>query len=462
MEIASIRVSRRALLKTLAPLTAMLAVSGMGRLWRGEHSAGAAQTGVAGRATEIISDRPVAGAAISVSPGDFQTTTAPDGRFQFTLPPGRYEVRINARGYIGMSETRQDVYSNQVTTVEFDLIPEGMSNTQQDAAQSKVLPEPANQTVPSAATQGDLERAVPQVNLPCQIWIQSPAGRLEMIDLEEYLKGVLPAEMPAYWPLEALKAQAVAARSYALAHIANNGYICTSTRCQAWQPTHYSTTDAAVDATRGVVATYNGNIAYAFFFSQCNGKTTRASEEAMNSGDSWGSCQTSPWNKLEYCRPRPCTGHAPAKSGCGYVGHGVGMCQHGARDRANAGKDYREIVNAYFTGITLQKPQTISLTYPADGQAVPGGAALAMRWTSGMQEYRASMLNAWGNVIGESPWQTAGGWNVTLPALPGTYYWFVRSRNSCGEGPTSELRRLTVTLPPRQVHVPLVDKSAVR
>lgn len=46
-------------------------------------------------------------------------------------------------------------------------------------------------------------------------------GEVRVLELEEYLRGVVPAEMPALWPMEALKAQAVAARSYALWRIAN-------------------------------------------------------------------------------------------------------------------------------------------------------------------------------------------------------------------------------------------------
>ena len=53
-------------------------------------------------------------------------------------------------------------------------------------------------------------------------------GRVEVMDIDEYAKGVLPYEMSSGWPVETLKAQAVAAKSYALAA----GRVYTDTRSQ--------------------------------------------------------------------------------------------------------------------------------------------------------------------------------------------------------------------------------------
>ena len=52
-----------------------------------------------------------------------------------------------------------------------------------------------------------------------------PNGEVEEMDLDEYVKGVVPQEMPASWPKAALKAQAIAAKCYAATSIPINGII---------------------------------------------------------------------------------------------------------------------------------------------------------------------------------------------------------------------------------------------
>ncbi|HEX7253482.1 MAG TPA: SpoIID/LytB domain-containing protein, partial [Thermoanaerobaculia bacterium] len=101
------------------------------------------------------------------------------------------------------------------------------------------------------------------------------------VDLEEYLYGVVPSEMgpKRYDELEALKAQAAAARTYALAHrgqFENEGFdICATPKCQVYGG--FSAEDplsnAAVDATRGLVLAHDGRFADALFISTCGGRT---------------------------------------------------------------------------------------------------------------------------------------------------------------------------------------------
>lgn len=99
------------------------------------------------------------------------------------------------------------------------------------------------------------------------------------VDLEEYLYSVVGAEMVPSWPQEALKAQAVAARSYALYQrqkSANSVYDVGDT--QAWQvytglEKETSTTQAAVNATAGQVLTHSGRIIEAVFHSSSGGHT---------------------------------------------------------------------------------------------------------------------------------------------------------------------------------------------
>jgi len=85
------------------------------------------------------------------------------------------------------------------------------------------------------------------------------------MDLDEYLKGVVPYEMATGWPIEALKAQAVAARCFAATanrHPEVGANVCTTTHCQVWSAQHYTDTDQAVSSTHNVVATYDGGEYY--------------------------------------------------------------------------------------------------------------------------------------------------------------------------------------------------------
>jgi SpoIID/LytB domain protein len=104
------------------------------------------------------------------------------------------------------------------------------------------------------------------------------------VGLEQYLYGVVPAEMPANWPAEALKAQAVVARSYALrGRLPGSPYdVHADTRSQVYRGVlaETSATTAAVMATRAAVVTVGGQIAQTFFFSTSGGRTA-GNEEAF-------------------------------------------------------------------------------------------------------------------------------------------------------------------------------------
>ena len=99
--------------------------------------------------------------------------------------------------------------------------------------------------------------------------VAQPDGQTQnVVGLEDYIDGVVPAESPAGWADEggeaALEAQAVAARSYALAEVAAEGEICDNTYCQMYLglPDQYGlTADAAVAATAGQVLYCNAGSA---------------------------------------------------------------------------------------------------------------------------------------------------------------------------------------------------------
>lgn len=89
--------------------------------------------------------------------------------------------------------------------------------------------------------------------------LRTETVHVEKMELESYLQGVVPAEMPADWPSEALKAQAVWARSYARYMVANTPEVYAShgadledtARCQAYRESRYAATDEAVVSTWG-------------------------------------------------------------------------------------------------------------------------------------------------------------------------------------------------------------------
>jgi stage II sporulation protein D len=97
------------------------------------------------------------------------------------------------------------------------------------------------------------------------------------VRLNLYLRGVVPAEMPSSWPAQALRAQAIAARSYTAKRIRTTGIfdVFDDTRSQVYRGSlgEAVATSAAVTATGGSVVTYGGAIADTFFHSTAGGWT---------------------------------------------------------------------------------------------------------------------------------------------------------------------------------------------
>jgi len=104
------------------------------------------------------------------------------------------------------------------------------------------------------------------------------------LNMESYLKGVVPVEMgPSVFPeLDALKAQAVAARTYAVAHLGDHddeGWdLCATPACQAYygRSAEHSLSNRAVEETAGLVAAYQGQPIDAMYTSTCGGHTEDA------------------------------------------------------------------------------------------------------------------------------------------------------------------------------------------
>ena len=166
----------------------------------------------------------------------------------------------------------------------------------------------------------------------------------ERLDALTYLKCVVPAEMPAWWPEAALRAQCVAAASYA----ASKGWaVYSDTRDQAYNPAKRTgRTDVTVDAMAGILAYHDGVPARLFYSASCGGHTL----------DGWAPA---------YLRAMPC------QCGREVSGHQHGLCQWGAYRLATQGYDWTQILHWYYHDLDLradwgERPYLTMPTPPAN------------------------------------------------------------------------------------------------
>ena len=219
------------------------------------------------------------------------------------------------------------------------------------------------------------------------VWDHS-AHVVRRLSLQDYLVGVVAAEMPASFELEALKAQAVAARTYTLRRLTideermanehpGGAQICTDpSHCQAWNSREelvgkwgraaYSTNIrkiiAAVESTYGLVMTYNGRPIDAVYHSCCGGTTEDAAEV-------WG-------RSIPYLVPVACgcgrrsvelaetraVDNARLLTALGIGARGVPAMASGVRVAARTGTDRASIVSVYGVPVSAaQLRQTLSL-----------------------------------------------------------------------------------------------------
>lgn len=166
------------------------------------------------------------------------------------------------------------------------------------------------------------------------------------IDLEDYLKGVVPSEI-GNAPIEACAAQAIAARNYTITKINSKGYITDhSSIDQAFRAsrlTGYPNAYEGVNKTRGQMLYYNNKLARCYYSNSNGGRTTSSKER-------WGGNYPYLISQVdEY------------DNGKG-DGHGVGMSQLGAKNRALAGQTYQEILSFYFPGTQVQGDEKKMIT----------------------------------------------------------------------------------------------------
>ncbi len=217
------------------------------------------------------------------------------------------------------------------------------------------------------------------------------------MERETAVASIVAAEMVGNSPIEALKAQAVATRSFLTAGQRHLDFdFCDTTHCQFLKspPEPTSQVFQAVEATRGLVIAYRGKPLAAMYSPRCGGRTHSLRDVGADPGSGY------PYFAVPcvWCRRHPFTwqstigksAHAPepgnereriaqarqwgwsAIPGSDFtvrddnggwrleghsVGHGVGMCQHGAVGMAAAGNNFREILSHYY-------PNTLLLLQP--------------------------------------------------------------------------------------------------
>lgn len=166
-------------------------------------------------------------------------------------------------------------------------------------------------------------------------------GSLINIDIEEYLKAVVASEI-ANSHIEACKAQAVAARTFAMTRMRNRGYVYDSTIDQVFIHTRgdsvsdYPNAIKGVEDTAGQILTYNGKLLRDCPFGASNTGQTKAYENLP-----YLISKPDPWDVAETAKRR-------ANKEIIKVGNKVGLSQYGARWAANNNIGYREVLDFYY------------------------------------------------------------------------------------------------------------------
>ena len=159
------------------------------------------------------------------------------------------------------------------------------------------------------------------------------------MDLEAAVASVTEAESFPGAGLEALKAQAVVARSFFVASSGrHHGYdFCDTTHCQFLRsiPSKGTPARRAAEDSRGLILTYQGNPFAPFYSAACGGHT-----RALASSNGYPYFEVD----CEYCRRHPTQ---PVR------GHRLGLCQSGAAGMAADGVSFRAILNHYYPATTI-------------------------------------------------------------------------------------------------------------
>ena len=168
-------------------------------------------------------------------------------------------------------------------------------------------------------------------------------GEQAVLDIEEYLTGVVPSEISDSSPMEALKAQAIAARTFAMNRIRAGGGVDDTANCQAFRSERMDSPNSrkAIEETAGVVLMYDGALARTYY-SSSNGGLTKRSGDVWQMNFPYYVNKEDPWDSTAR-EERPSV----------KASHGVGMSQIGAVYAAKQGFSHSEILAFYYEETTL-------------------------------------------------------------------------------------------------------------
>ena len=212
----------------------------------------------------------------------------------------KYVAATLLPGYHIVEQVSNDLTTNVETNIEQVVNIEEEKSNDEIVKQEQVIQNNSNQnnTVQSEDNINQTENNVSQNEQPKQeekqeqtITIYRNNGSVINLSMTDYLIGVLGAEMPASFNIEALKAGAIASRTYALKKIQDGGKLTDTVSTQVYNDNnelrnkwgnefdkYYNKIKQAVEATNDFVITYNGELISALFFSTSNGYTESAKE----------------------------------------------------------------------------------------------------------------------------------------------------------------------------------------
>ena len=131
------------------------------------------------------------------------------------------------------------------------------------------------------------------------LWHDGKLMLINIVNVEDYLQGVLPGEVPLSFPYEVLKAQAVIARTYTLSRLGSNiNYdVCDTARCQVYLGADAETEryNKAVSETAGRIVAYSGKPISAVYHADSGGKTA-AAKEVWGSDIPYLQSRNDPWS----------------------------------------------------------------------------------------------------------------------------------------------------------------------
>ncbi len=249
------------------------------------------------------------GAALLLSIG-ISAKAADENRLRVGLAYGSTALAAaqlqNTEGYaFGTMGADGFVKQQSVSNQKLTIVPSGSGIAVKDTDTGAVLYQ-TSAPILAIAPQGELtwfQKYKYRGNFVYQV-VNGKLTVINEVPLEEYIKGVIPYEMSPSWHREALKAQAVCARSYATEQGARHnkhGFdVCNTTHCQVYYGTGRATenSDAAVEETRGQYL-YEGNKKVVGYFFSSDGGATESAENVWGGNYAYLKGKKDPYEKTE-------------------------------------------------------------------------------------------------------------------------------------------------------------------